>query len=45
MGGLIALDLSKKIKDSYSILLNTAYPLMVGEILLKDAKGNLDQAA
>ena len=45
MGGLIALDLSKQIKDSYSILLNTAYPLMVGEILLKDAKGNLDQAA
>lgn len=45
MGGLIALDLSKKIKDSYSILLNTAYPLKVGEILLKDAKGNLDQAA
>jgi pimeloyl-ACP methyl ester carboxylesterase len=45
MGGLIALDLSTKIKDSYAILLNTAYPLMVGEILLKDAKGNLDQAA
>ena len=45
MGGLIALDLATKIKNSYSILLNTAYPLMVGEILLKDAKGNLDQAA
>ena len=45
MGGLVALDLATKIKNSYSILLNTAYPLMVGEILLKDAKGNLDQAA
>ena len=45
MGGLIALDLSTKIKNSKTILMNTAYPLMVGEILLNDAKGNLDQAA
>ena len=45
MGGLVALDLSIKIKNSKTILMNTAYPLMVGEILLNDAKGNLDQAA
>lgn len=44
MGGLIALDVSLKLDCKLSILMNTSYPLMVGEILLQHAKGNLDQA-
>jgi pimeloyl-ACP methyl ester carboxylesterase len=45
MGGLIGIDLSLKHKSDLLILMNTSYPLMVGEILLKHAKGNLDQAS
>ena len=45
MGGLVALDLSKINKNTNPILMNTSYPLLVGEILLEYAKGNLDQAA
>lgn len=43
-GGLVALDLSSKIKSKMTICLNIAYPFLVGEILLEHAKGNLDQA-
>ncbi len=45
MGGLVALDLARINKDTKPILMNTSYPLLVGEILLQHAKGNLDQAA
>ncbi len=45
MGGLVALDLARINEDTNPILMNTSYPLMVGEILLQHAKGNLDQAA
>tara|TARA_B110000259_G_scaffold149199_1_gene168359 strand:- start:4056 stop:4934 length:879 start_codon:yes stop_codon:yes gene_type:complete len=44
MGGLVVLDLLTKHKDSSGILMNTVYPLIVGEQLLDHAKGNLDQA-
>lgn len=43
-GGLVALDLSSKIKNKMTICINIAYPFLVGEILLEHAKGNLDQA-
>lgn len=43
-GGLVALDLSSKIKNKMTICMNIAYPFLVGEILLEHAKGNLDQA-
>ena len=45
MGGLIAMDLGLKVETKLSILMNTNYPLMVGDILLDHAKGNLDQAS
>ena len=45
MGGLICMELNNKINANLSILMNTNYPLMVGEILLTYAKGNLDQAS
>ena len=45
MGGLVALELTRVHQSSLTILMNTSYPLMVGEILLDHAKGNLDQAA
>ena len=43
-GGLIALDLSTKIKNKMTICMNIAYPFLVGDLLLDHAKGNLDQA-
>jgi pimeloyl-ACP methyl ester carboxylesterase len=43
-GGLIALDLSTKIKNKMTICMNIAYPFLVGDLLLDYAKGNLDQA-
>lgn len=43
-GGLVALDLSSKIKNKMTICINIAYPFLVGDILLEHAKGNLDQA-
>ena len=43
-GGLIALDLSTKIKHKMTICMNIAYPFLVGDLLLDHAKGNLDQA-
>ena len=43
-GGLIALDLSTKIKNKMTICMNIAYPFLVGNLLLDYAKGNLDQA-
>ena len=43
-GGLIALDLSTKIKNKMTICMNIAYPFLVGDLLLDFAKGNLDQA-
>ena len=45
MGGLICMELNARIDLGLSILMNTNYPLMVGEILLEYAKGNLDQAS
>ena len=45
MGGLIALNLSLEIDVKQTILINTSYPLAVGEMLLDHAKGNLDQAS
>jgi pimeloyl-ACP methyl ester carboxylesterase len=44
MGGLVALDISSKINNNMTILMNTSYPLQVGEQLLQHAKNNLDQA-
>ena len=44
MGGLVGIDVSSKIKNSLTVLMNTSYPLMVGGGLLDYAKGNLDQA-
>jgi pimeloyl-ACP methyl ester carboxylesterase len=43
-GGLIALDLSTKVKNKMTICMNIAYPFLVGDLLLDYAKGNLDQA-
>jgi len=43
-GGLIALDLSLKVKNRMTLCMNIAYPFLVGEMLLDHAKGNLDQA-
>ena len=43
-GGLIALDLSTKIKNKMTICMNITYPFLVGDLLLDYAKGNLDQA-
>ena len=43
-GGLIALDLSLKVKNRITLCMNIAYPFLVGEMLLDHAKGNLDQA-
>jgi pimeloyl-ACP methyl ester carboxylesterase len=45
MGGLVALKLSLLIAVKQTILINTSYPLAVGELLLDHAKGNLDQAS
>lgn len=45
MGGLISMELNNSLNNDLTILMNTNYPLMVGEILLKHAKGNLDQAS
>lgn len=45
MGGLIAVNLSTIIDTKLTILVNTSYPLAVGEMLLDFAKGNLDQAS
>tara|TARA_B100001059_G_C17755507_1_gene539644 strand:+ start:83 stop:958 length:876 start_codon:yes stop_codon:yes gene_type:complete len=44
MGGLVALEINLRINSELTILMNTSYPLLVGEILLQHAKGNLDQA-
>ena len=43
-GGLVALDLSTKVKHKMTICMNIAYPFLVGDMLLDFAKGNLDQA-
>ena len=43
-GGLIALDLASKYDNEMTICMNTAYPFLVGDLLLDYAKGNLDQA-
>ena len=43
-GGLIALDLSLRVKNRMTLCMNIAYPFLVGEMLLDHAKGNLDQA-
>ena len=45
MGGLIGIETSLRLNSDLLVLMNTSYPLMVGEILLKHAKGNLDQAS
>tara|TARA_Y100000389_G_scaffold3395_1_gene3306 strand:- start:565 stop:1440 length:876 start_codon:yes stop_codon:yes gene_type:complete len=45
MGGLVALELNLITNSELTILMNTNYPLLVGEILLQHAKGNLDQAS
>lgn len=45
MGGLVGIDISSKIKNSLTVLMNTSYPLMVGGGLLDYAKGDLDQAS
>ena len=45
MGGLVALNLSLSMDVKQTILINTSYPLAVGEMLLDHAKGNLDQAS
>ena len=45
MGGLVGIDVSSKIKNSLTVLMNTSYPLMVGGGLLDYSKGDLDQAS
>ena len=45
MGGLVALELNLITNSELTILMNTNYPLLVGEMLLQHAKGNLDQAS
>lgn len=45
MGGLVAIELNLRVNSELTILMNTNYPLLVGEILLQHAKGNLDQAS
>lgn len=45
MGGLVGIDISSKIKNSLTVLMNTSYPLMVGGGLLDYSKGDLDQAS
>lgn len=44
MGGLVALDISSKINNALTILMNTNYPLEVGGLLLHHAKNDLEQA-
>ena len=45
MGGLVALDITSKINNDMTVLMNTSYPLLVGDLLLEHAKNDLEQAS